>query len=97
MTSEEGNDMNGIDRRDNGTFIKMQRRGLVQTLFRITRRGDGDTHQGPRLNEAMGELGGGGRLWEGGLWSWDVSIDLDDEVCLHLYTQQTHTIPLFVR
>ena len=33
MTSEEGNDMNGIDRRDNGTFIKMQRRGLVQTLF----------------------------------------------------------------
>ena len=61
MTSEEGNDMNGIDRRDNGTFIKMQRRGLVQTLFRITRRGDGDTHQGPRLNEAMG--GGGGGAW----------------------------------
>ena len=31
VSSEEGNDMNGIDRRDNGTFIKMQRRGLVQT------------------------------------------------------------------
>ena len=65
MTSEEGNDMNGIDRRDNGTFIKMQRRGLVQTLFRITRRGDGDTHQGPRLNEAMG----GGVGVPGGRWS----------------------------